>query len=385
MEQTAQLQQGNKLESLKPLRAGEIVQGKVIGLGRSAIYLDLSPYGTGIIYGKEFLDEKDILRQAKIGDTLAVKIVDLENDQGYIELSIREAGRELTWDKLHEIKNTQQLIQVKVLGANKGGLLAQLQGIQAFLPVSQLSQEHYPKVEGGDPAKILRELQKFMGQELEVEILDLDPKEGKIILSEKQKERSKIREILSSFKVDDVAEGTITGIVEFGAFMRFPAGAPPEQQVEGLIHISEIDWQIIEDPSLFLKIGQSVKAKIIDLSNGRVSLSLKALKEDPWKEAAKKYKKGDQIKGRVTKLNPFGAFVEVEPKIQGLCHISEFGTKQKMEEELSVGESYNFQVADVSPQEHRMSLRLIRPLADAQSASSEPEKLQQKETQPEKQ
>lgn len=385
MEQTAQLQQGNKLESLKPMRAGEIVQGNVIGLGRSAIYLDLSPYGTGIIYGKEFLDEKDILRQAKIGDTLAVKIVELENDQGYIELSIREAGRELTWDKLHEIKNTQQLIQVKILGANKGGLLAQLQGIQAFLPVSQLSQEHYPKVEGGDPSKILRELQKFMGQELEVEILDLDPKEGKVILSEKQKERSKIKEILSAFKVDDVVEGTVTGIVEFGAFMRFPAEAPSEQQVEGLIHISEIDWQIIEDPSLFLSIGQSVKAKIIDLSNGRVSLSLKALKEDPWKEAAKKYKKGDQIAGKVTKLNPFGAFVQVEPKIQGLCHISEFGTKQKMEEELSVGTSYSFQVADVSPTEHRMSLRLIRPLDAVQNASLEPEKPQQTETQPEKQ
>ncbi|MBI1984995.1 MAG: S1 RNA-binding domain-containing protein [Candidatus Wildermuthbacteria bacterium] len=386
MEQTANIQSKNLVE-IKPLRLGEIVQGKVIGVGRSAIYVDLSPHGTGLIYGREFLEEKDVLRQAKIGDVLAVKIVDLENDEGYIELSIREAGRELTWDKLQELKNTQQLVLVKVLGANKGGLLMQMQGIQAFLPVSQLSQEHYPKVEGGDPSKILRELQKFMGQELEVEILDLDPREGKVILSEKSKERSKIKEILSAFKVGDTAEGEITGIVEFGAFMRFPQGAPSEQQVEGLIHISEIDWQIIEDPSQFLAVGQKVKAKIIDLSNGRVSLSLKALKEDPWKEAAKKYIKLSQIQGRVTKLNPFGAFVEVEPKIQGLCHISEFGTKQKMEEELTVGKTYPFQIIEINPSEHRMSLHLIRPsdLAEKPDDAAQPQKEQQTEPQPEKQ
>lgn len=386
------LEPTNKLEMLKPLRQGEIVQGKVIGVGRSAIYLDLSPHGTGLIYGREFLEEKEKLRQAKIGDTLAAKVVDLENDQGYIELSIREAGKELTWDKLHEIKNTQQLIMVKVLGANKGGLLAQLQGIQAFLPVSQLSQEHYPKVEGGDPTKILRELQKFMGEELEVEILDLDPKEGKVILSEKSKERTKIKEILNAYKVGDLIEGQITGIVEFGAFMRFPQGAPQDQQVEGLIHISEIDWQIIEDPTQFLAVGQDVKAKVIDIANGRVSLSLKALKEDPWKEAVKKYKKLDQIQGRVTKLNPFGAFVEVEPKIQGLCHISEFGTKQKMEEELEVGKTHPFQILEINPTEHRMSLHLVRPgapllqeqLIEPEGGSSEPERPEQKDPQPEK-
>ena len=352
------------LETARPYRAGEIVEGKVVGIGKSALFLDLGPQGAGIIYGKAFLEEKEKLRDTKIGNMLSVKILDIDNDEGYIELSVREAGRELTWKKLHELKEKEELFKAKVLGANKGGLLAQIEGVQAFLPVSQLSQEHYPKVEGGNPTQILKELQKFVGEEMEVEILDLDPREGKVILSEKSKERSKIKELLAKYNVGDVVEGEITGIVEFGAFLKFPASAEAtagkgEDSVEGLIHISEIDWQIIEDPSLFVKVGEKVKAKIIDIANGRVSLSLKALKEDPWKDIETKYKKLDLIQGKVTKLNPFGAFVEVEAKIQGLCHISEFGTREKMESSISVGNTYQFQILDINIQEHRMSLKLV--------------------------
>lgn len=344
-----------KPDIIKPFRAGDIVEGKVVGTGRSAVYFDLGPQGTGIIYGKEFLDEKTRLKGVKVGDIVSAKITDLENEDGYIELSMKEAGRELTWDILKNSKDKEELIKVKIVGANKGGLLAEIQGEQAFLPVSQLSQEHYPKVEDGDSGKILQALQKFMGEELEVEIFDLDEKDGKIILSERSKERRKVKEILAQYKSGDVVEGVITGVVDFGAFVKF--GAPGEE-IEGLIHISEIDWQIIENPSNFLKVGDKVKAQIIDVSNGRASLSLKTLKEDPWKEAAKKYKKDDTIEGKVTKLNPFGAFVEIEPKIQGLCHISEFGTRKIMEETLEQGKSYAFVISDINPEEHRMSLKL---------------------------
>ncbi|MCH7828703.1 S1 RNA-binding domain-containing protein [Patescibacteria group bacterium] len=355
-----------KLEMLRPFRVGDIVEGIVIGIGRSSVYLNLGPRGTGIIFGREFLEEKDQLKGVKKEDTVTAKIVELENEDGYIELSLREAGRELAWQKLKEQKATEELLKVKIIGANKGGLLADVFGMQAFLPVSQLSQEHYPKVEDGDSIKILQALQAFMGEELEVEIFDLDPKEGKVILSERSKERRKVREILSQYKVGDVVEGEITGVVDFGAFVKFGAKG---EEIEGLIHISEIDWQIIEDPSLFLKVGDRVKAQIIDISNGRASLSLKTLKEDPWKEAAKKYQKGDEVQGTVTKLNPFGTFVEIEPKIQGLCHISEFGTRKAMEKALGVGATLKFQILEINPEEHRMSLRLAgqEPVAAAES------------------
>jgi len=339
---------------LKPPKVGEIVEGKVIGKGRSSIFLDLGTMGTGIIYGKEFQEAKEQLKNLKTGDSVLAKILNLENEEGYIELSISRASKELTWVKLQQKKEKGEQIKVKILGANKGGLITEVFGIPAFLPVSQLEDQHYPRVEGGDSLKILRELQKFIGKELEVKIFDLSPKEEKLILSEKAKATEKIKEILKNYKIGDVVEGEITGITDFGAFMRFGA-----EGLEGLIHISELDWKLVEDPAEIVKVGQKVKAKIIDISDDRVSLSLKALKKDPWLDIEKKYKKGDQVSGKVTKFNPFGAFVQITPKIQGLCHISEFGTRGKMEEILKIGSRYNFQILEIRPKDHRMSLKLV--------------------------
>lgn len=345
---------------IKPPKIGDIVAGKIIGLKKGAIFVDLGPIGTGIIYGREFYDAKDVLKNLEIGSNIFVKVTDLENEGGYIELSLSQAGQELSWEGLKQKKEEGELIMVKILGANKGGLLTEISGIPGFLPVSQLSPQNYPRVEGGDTSKILRELQKFIGKEMEVKIFDLDQKEGKLILSEKAKDSEKIKEILKNYKVGDVVEGKITGLVDFGVFIRFPIGKESEENLEGLIHISELDWQLIEDPAEIVKIGDKVEAKIIEIKDDRVSLSLKALKKDPWQDIEKKYKKGDKVSGKVTKFNPFGAFVEITPKIQGLCHISEFGTRVKMEESLKVGGSYNFEILEIRPEEHRMSLKLTK-------------------------
>jgi len=250
-------------------------------------------------------------------------------------------------------KDNNETITVKVLGANKGGLLAEVSGIPAFLPVSQLSPEHYPRVEGGDSSKILLELQKFVGKDLEVKVFDFSQKENKLILSEKAKDTERIKESLKNYKVGDDVEGEIIGLTNFGAFIKFG-----DDNLEGLIHISEFDWKIIEDPAEIVKIGEKVTARIIDISNDKISLSLKALKQDPWTGIEEKYKKGDVVKGEVTKFNPFGAFVQITPQIQGLCHISEFGTQKKMEETIIVGKSYKFQILLIDPKEHKMSLKL---------------------------
>jgi len=343
-----------KNNSLKPPRVGEIIEGKVIAKERGALFLDLGVIGAGIIYGKEFYEAKDSLKNLKIGDNVFAKIVDLENEEGYLELSNSQAGKELTWGELRQKREEGEMIRIKISGANKGGLLAEISGISGFLPVSQLSPVNYPKVEGGETTKILKELQKFVGKELEVQIFDLDPKTNKLILSEKLKETKKIKESLKNYKVGDVIDGEIIGIVDFGAFIKFG-----KENLEGLIHISELDWTIIEDPSRIVKIGQIVKAKIINISDDKVFLSLKALKQDPWKDIEEKYKKGDIIKGKVTKLNPFGAFVQVTPKIQGLCHISEFNSQKKMEEKIKIGKKYNFQILEIRPEEHRMTLALL--------------------------
>jgi len=342
-----------KEDSLKPLKIGEIIEGKIIGRGRSALFLDISPFGTGIIYGREFYSAKDEFRNLEKGATVSAKVLDLDNEDGYIELSASSASQELAWGQLKQKKEQGELITVKISGANKGGLLAKVSSVPAFLPVSQLSNEHYPRVEGADSSKILDALQEFIGQELEVQIFDLSQKEGKLILSEKAKESGKIKEILKNYKVDDVVDATVTGITDFGAFVNFG-----KEKLEGLIHISELDWAIVENPSKIVKMGEKIKTKIIEISNGKVFLSLKALKKDPWQDIEKKYEKGSVILGKIAKFNPFGAFVEVEEKVQGLAHISEFGSQEKMKKDLKIGEKYNFKILSIEPKDHKITLSL---------------------------
>jgi small subunit ribosomal protein S1 len=349
----------DKYNSMKSLKTGEIIEGTIVGKSRSAVYLDLGVFGTGIIFGKEYQVAKEVLRKIKFGEKIFAKITGHENDEGYIELSANEAGQEFAWNELQEKKDKSEIVKVKILGANKGGLLTKVMGIPAFLPVSQLSSKNYPKVEGGDTGKILRELQKFIGQEIDVRVLDFSKKEEKLIVSEKIKEVEKTKELLKKYKVGDVIEVEITGTADFGAFVSFG------ENIEGLIHISEIAWQIIKDPSEIVKEGEKVSAKIIEIAGDRAFLSLKALKDDPWDKIKGKYNKGDVVKGKVSKINPFGAFIQIisdnqeeEDKVQGLCHVSEFETVEKMNEKMVMDQEYSFEILLIEPEEHRMILRL---------------------------
>ena len=340
---------------------GSTVEGKVVARDRSSLFIDLGIYGTGIIYGREFYNVKDIVKNLEIGDKVYAKIVELENDDGYRELSLRDATKEIGWQRLRELKDSGQVLNVRITGVNKGGLLTSLDGIQAFLPVSQLAPEHYPRVPDADKQKILKELQKFIGKTLEVKIFDLLAEENKLILSEKAKSEEKTKEILKNYKRGDIVEGEITGIADFGAFIKFPSQAENEgEQIEGLIHISELDWQLVENPAEVVKIGETVKAQIININNNQVFLSLKSLKTNPWEEIEKEYKKGDTVKGKISKFSTFGAFVEIKPKIRGLCHISEFESKEDMEKQLEIGKTYDFQILLIEPKEHRMSLKLVK-------------------------
>ncbi len=349
-----------KSELLRPIRIGELVEGKVVGKGRSSVFVDLGPVGTGIIYGKEFYDAKRKLKKLQIGDEVFAKVTDVETDDGFIELSMKRATREMTFEELRKKKENGELVTVRILGANKGGLITEVSDLSAFLPVSQLSNENYPKVEGGERSKILQELQKFVGKDMEVKILDLFEKKDQVILSEKAKDLEKTKEKLKEFKVGDKIRGEITGVTDFGAFIKFPLSTKKDiEQLEGLVHISELDWKIIDSPQDVVKIGDKIKAQIIEISDNRVWLSIKALKKDPWKGINDKYKKGDIVKGEVTKLNPFGAFVKLDKEIQGLCHISEFES-QKMEEILELEKTYKFKILSIEEKEHRMSLKLVK-------------------------
>ena len=346
-----------------PPQTDEVVEGKIAEIGKNSIFVDLGPMGIGIIYGREIKGSRQLFKELKTGDKISAVVTEPENENGYVELSVKKAFREQAWQELAEAKKEEQIISVKITAANRGGLIANINGISGFLPVSQLSTENYPRVEEGDKNKILQHLNKFVNREMKVRVLDLNPGEEKLIVSEKATEEKKLKETLARYKVGDVVEGEISCVVDFGAFIKFsPAKESPDdatETLEGLIHISELDWQLIENPRDIIKVGDRVEAKIIGIDNNRLSLSLKALKEDPWKNAAKKYKKGQKIKGEVTKLNPFGAFVKVDKNIQGLAHISEFDNDpKKIQEMMEVGQKYEFEIASIEPNEHKMALSL---------------------------
>ncbi len=350
-------------------KEGEIIQGTVIDKEPGRVFFDIGRFGTGIIYGREFMNALHMVKNCVVGDSLFVKVTTADNDEGFVELSLEDASREITWDELKKKVETGETLSVVITNSNKGGLIANMNAFQAFLPVSQLAPQHYPRVEDADPLKIAQELRKFVGEKLDVRIIDVSSREGKIILSEKQATSQETQKALGEFAIGDVVEGSINGVVDFGAFIKFPAKTDPQIELEGLIHISELDWQIIEHPSRIVSPGDTVQAKIIDIKDGKISLSLKALKEDPWKNVEKKYKKGDVIHGRVAKLNPYGAFVEVEKYIQGLIHISEFGSDKRMKETLEVGKEYDFKIYSLDPEEHRMTLILAKTEEPENSSS----------------
>lgn len=338
-------------------KIGELVEGRVMKKSAKNLYIDLGIWGIGIVYGIEFMNAQDIIKGLKIGSQVFAKIVEFQNEDGFRELSLAEAKSQKSWDLIRELKKTSQPVTTKILSVNRGGLMVEISGVAGFLPVSQLSNEHYPRVEGGDKNRILEELQKFIGVDFTVRVLDFDAKEGKLIVSEKAAEEEHLKKAIRNYKVGDIVMGSVSGIVDWGVFVKWPAD---EEMLEGLVHISELDWQLVENPADLVKVGDELTVQIIDIANDRISLSLKRLKADPWKTASALLEKGMIIDGLVKKFNPYGAFVEINcgssECLQGLCHISEFGSEEKMKVVLEVGKKYQFKLLTFVPEEHRMSL-----------------------------
>lgn len=334
----------------EPPRAGDIVEGTVLALDRARLYIDLPPFGTGIIFGREYLNAREVIKRTNVGDKVAAKVISEGNKEGYIELSLKEARQAIIWAEAEEAVKNKGQFELPVKEANKGGLILEWQGIAGFLPASQLKAEHYPRVTDGDKDKILDELRKLVGTKILVSLIGAQPKEGKLIFSEKGIDDKEKRELAATYQVGDAVDGEVTGMVDFGAFVKL------EEGLEGLVHISEIDWGLVDDPRHFFKVGDKVRVKIIDIKDGKISLSAKALKENPWIEAGKKYKKGDKVEGVVIKFNKHGALASIEEGIAGLVHISEFGTEEKLRSSLELGKRYPFTISLFEPKEMRMTL-----------------------------
>ncbi len=361
---TINLSEGHPMTALidsifMPPAAGDIVEGTIINMVRGRVYIDLHPFGTGLIYGREYLNAADVLRKTNNGDIISAKVVDPAGRDGYIELSLKEARQAAIWGEAETAILSQTPYSLVVEEANKGGLILSWQGLPGFLPASQLSKEHYPRVPAGDKEKIFAELLKLVGHPLSVRIITADAKDGKLIFSEKtENETSTKTLVIDKYQVGDEADGEVTGIVDFGVFVKIDSG------LEGLVHLSELDWGLVEDPRAFCAVGDKVRVKVIDLKDGKISFSIKALKENPWKTAAGRYEKGKEVPGVIIKYNKHGALASIEEGIAGLVHVSEFSSPSELRSTLELGKTYPFIISLFEPSEQRMTLTFVGKKSD---------------------
>ncbi|MBX4187560.1 MAG: S1 RNA-binding domain-containing protein [Candidatus Doudnabacteria bacterium] len=358
---------------IKVPKVGDVLEGTILTAGKNEVYVDIEGIGLGVVRGRELYDESIRLQALKTGDKVFASVVEPENKEGNIELSFRQAGQERVWSTLTDRLKAREVIKTRILEANKGGLMVEVNGVIGFLPVSQLSSEHYPRVEEADKNKILEILKSYVGQVFDVMIITADPHEEKLIVSEKAVNEDVLREKIGKLGLNQVVEGEVSGVVDFGIFLKFGDG------LEGLVHISELAWSRIDHPKDLYNVGQKVKAMVISIDRDRISLSVKRLQTDPWVEAIKKYEVGQVVKGKVTKIMPFGAFVELDPDIYGLVHSVELSNDEVKDpsEIVKLNEEREFKIISIEPQEHRLGLSLraltapVKPAEKAESPKEE--------------
>lgn len=333
----------------KQLAAGEVITGKVLSLRKHEVLIDLGPQGIGFVPRREVGFSKSLAE----GEEVTASIVDTELDNGYSLLSLRKAAKDRGWEEVAGLQESGEIIEVTPYDANRGGLLIEFEGVRGFLPVSQLSAEHYPRVGGSDKDEILQRLNALVNQTLKVRILDSDRKANKLIFSEKEAIKDSLAERLNNLAVGDTVKGIVTGVVEYGAFVNV-------EGIEGLVHISEISWERVNNPGDYLKVGQTIEAKIISIDKDRLSLSIKQLSKDPWLDEIEQFKSGDSVEGTVTRITPFGAFVQISSSVEALVHVSELGSGSDADPEkvFTLNERKAFTVLDIDKETRKISLTL---------------------------
>jgi small subunit ribosomal protein S1 len=334
---------------LKQLESGDVVEGTVTSVKKHELWIDLGARGVGVVMRRE-IGHGQTLEE---GQTVTVSVIDPEMDEGYALLSMKRAAKDRGWDELQRVFEAGEVIEISPYDANRGGLLVELEGIRGFLPVSQLAAGHYPRVSGADKDEILQKLNALVSQTLRVKILDVSRKDNKLIFSEKEAVKGDMQSRLEGLKPGDEVEGVVTGVIDFGAFVNVDG-------IEGLIHISEISWERVDDPRNYVKVGDTVKAKIISIDKDRLSLSLKQTSEDPWLQDVKKFSKGDVVEGKITRITPFGAFVQLSPSVEALVHVSEMGDDEGVDPEkiFQLNEKKQFKVLDIDTEHRKIALSL---------------------------
>ena len=336
-------------ESIKQAVAGDTVDGVVLSVKKHEILIDLGAKGVGLVPRRE----ASFARNLEAGQEVTASVIDAEMEDGYVLLSLRKAVKDKGWDEIQAKLDAAEIVEVTPCDANRGGLLVEYEGIRGFLPVSQLSAEHYPRVGSADKDEILQRLNSLVGKTIKVRILDASKKDNKLIFSEKEAVKDGLAARFAELNVGDTVKGLVTGVVDFGVFVNVDG-------IEGLVHISEISWERVNSPSDYVKVGDEIEAKIIAIDKERLSLSMKQLTEDTWLSEVEKLKKGDKVEGTVTRITPFGAFVQISPAVEALVHVSELGEGNDVDPEkvFTLNERKDFKVLDIDKEGRKISLTI---------------------------
>jgi len=327
----------NAGDSIKKAATGDVVSGTVLSVKKHEILIDLGAQGVGLVPRRE----ASFARNLEEGAEVTASVIDSEMEDGMVLLSLRKAVKDKGWDEIQAKLDASEIVEVTPFDANRGGLLVEYEGIRGFLPVSQLSAEHYPRVGSADKDEILQRLNSLVGKGIKVRILDASKKDNKLIFSEKEA----------------VKDGLAARFAELhvGVFVNV-------EGIEGLVHISEISWERVNNPSDYVKVGDTIKAKIIAIDKERLSLSIKQLVADPWLSEVENLKKGSKVEGTVTRITPFGAFVQISPAVEALVHVSELGEGNDVDPEkiFTLNERKNFKVLDIDREGRKISLSVAK-------------------------
>ena len=346
-------------ESFKTIRNGEVVEGTVIDVKPDEIVLNIGYKSDGIITRNEYTNEAnvDLTTLVSVGDTMEAKVLKVNDGEGQVLLTYKRLAAEKGSKRLEEAFENKEVLTAKVAQVLDGGLCVIVDETRVFIPASLVS-DSYEK-----------DLSKYKDQDIEFVISEFNPKRRRIIGDRKQllvaKKLEQQKELFAKIKVGDVMEGTVKNVTDFGAFIDL-GGA------DGLLHISEMSWGRVNDPSSVVKVGDVVKTFIKDINGEKIALSMKFEDENPWVKAADKYAIGNVVTGKVVRFASFGAFVELEPGVDGLLHVSQISKErvEKPEDVLKVGQEITAKVVDFKAAEKKISLS-IRALDDAQEASEE--------------
>ena len=330
------------------IETGQKIMAKVVEITKKSVILDIGGKSEGLVIDDAFDEARDLIKTLAAGDEVWTKIIVPETSEGVTLLSLRQAAYEAFWNELTEAKNSSKEVTVLGKHANETGVSVEVDGVNGFIPISQLGKKAY-----SNP-------QELIGKRFPAKIIEIDRQKGRIVLSEKavsEKDEVKLQEdALKALAGGEIVEGVIMKLTTFGAFVEIPASVGKKEiKIEGLVYITELSWEKRINLEEVYKVGDKIKVKVLGLRDGKLALSAKQAQKDPWEEVERKYKKDSKIEGKVARISDFGIFIEIEFGIEGLLHL----TKIPPGRSFKVGEAVNCYIEEVDAKGRRISLGLV--------------------------